>query len=333
MPRIDNSISVVTPTYNGVTFVTDALLSVFCQTRLPAEIIVVDDCSTDGTQQLVNKIAASSPVPLRLIRLENNSGGPARPINVGVAASSGEFVAILDQDDLFAGNHLEEHISALNGDAKLSFAFSWCGDFVEREHFRQSDALRGSVITAGEPLESHVRISGINVLRLLLLHGNFISGYPAFTFRRRHWEAKGGVDESLRIASDFDMLCSLASRGDAALIPKIGYWRRFHSSNATRGRVTMYREVNRVRRRWLAKVPSQLLSPTDYDDIVRRLWTDAYILREHGHYRACFEVYSLLLGLRGWNQRAVISMGKAGMHWAFRRKIVQTAGRSGLNPV
>jgi glycosyltransferase involved in cell wall biosynthesis len=68
------NISVVVPTYNGAAFIAEALASVFAQTLPPREIIVADDCSTDDTPTIVKHIASDSPLPIRLIRLEDNSG-------------------------------------------------------------------------------------------------------------------------------------------------------------------------------------------------------------------------------------------------------------------
>ena len=67
------SVSVVIPTYNGAEYVRGALASVFGQTELPAEIIVVDDVSRDNTVALVECVAREAPVPLKVIRLPRNS--------------------------------------------------------------------------------------------------------------------------------------------------------------------------------------------------------------------------------------------------------------------
>src|SRR5262245_23883515 len=100
------SISVVIPTYDGEAFVGAALASAQSQTRLPMEIIVVDDASTDRTVHLVEEMAGRTTLPVRLIRLPQNSGGPAHPMNVGIAEARGDLIAVLDQDDVFLPNRL-----------------------------------------------------------------------------------------------------------------------------------------------------------------------------------------------------------------------------------
>src|SRR5436309_2618216 len=101
------SVSVIIPTYNGTAFVRGALESVWAQTMPPLEILVVDDASTDGTPSFVASLIAESPVPLRCLQLAQNSGGPARPMNLGIAQARGEFIAILDQDDIWLPHKLQ----------------------------------------------------------------------------------------------------------------------------------------------------------------------------------------------------------------------------------
>ncbi len=116
-------VSVVIPTYNGSRFIREALESVFAQTLLPDEIIVVDDASTDGTAELVEQMASESPVPLRVIRLKENSGGPAQPMNVGIECGKCDYVALLDQDDLMDAGKLEHLTGLLNEHPKAGMAF------------------------------------------------------------------------------------------------------------------------------------------------------------------------------------------------------------------
>ena len=66
-----SSVSVVIPTYNALPFIAETLASVFAQTRLPDEVIVVDDCSPDGTVALVELIAARGPLANSVVELSS----------------------------------------------------------------------------------------------------------------------------------------------------------------------------------------------------------------------------------------------------------------------
>ncbi|AIT07114.1 glycosyl transferase family 2 [Sphingomonas taxi] len=103
-------VSVVIPGYNGEAFIGATLESLAAQTLAAWEAIVVDDCSSDGTRELVR----GWPDPrVRLIENEVN-GGPVRTRNRGVAAARGRFIAGLDQDDLCLPERLARQVAYLD---------------------------------------------------------------------------------------------------------------------------------------------------------------------------------------------------------------------------
>jgi glycosyltransferase involved in cell wall biosynthesis len=95
-------ISVIIPAYNAERYIGKAIESCLSQTYAPHEIFVVDDASTDGTAA----VAESFPSPVRVIRMARNMGvSVAR--NLGVQASTGDWIAFLDADDWFFPEKLE----------------------------------------------------------------------------------------------------------------------------------------------------------------------------------------------------------------------------------
>lgn len=103
----------VVPTFDRASVLPRALDSVIEQTRLPAEVIVVDDGSTDDTAELVE-----SRFPgVRLLRQENRGVSAAR--NRGIEASRGEWIALLDSDDEWRPRKLERQLSALEAQPDL----------------------------------------------------------------------------------------------------------------------------------------------------------------------------------------------------------------------
>jgi len=106
------TVSVVIPMHNSSTTIERALRSVVEQTRPPSEIIAVDDASTDDTCALVEKISATSPIPLKLLRLHENLGaGTTR--NEGWRVATGELIAFLDADDAWHPRKLEIQSEAM----------------------------------------------------------------------------------------------------------------------------------------------------------------------------------------------------------------------------
>lgn len=115
-------ISIVIPMYNAEAYVIDTINSVLKQSYQGFEIIVVDNCSTDTSRTLVKNIEDSR---ISLIELDYNSGGPARPRNIGIENAKGDYIAFLDADDVWKKNKLESQLLFLK-ENNIEFTSSDC---------------------------------------------------------------------------------------------------------------------------------------------------------------------------------------------------------------
>lgn len=317
-----DAVAIVVPTYNGSRFVREALGSVFAQTRNASEIVVVDDCSLDGTPELVESIVKTAPVPTRLIRLSRNSGGPARPINIGIDHSSSGLVLVLDQDDVLHPERLARDVPVLLEHPDVSVVFSWCGrNGVDGDETYQWPELKNAVAGAGALRDGFIGIDGLTGLRLLLRHKNFVFGYPGMLFRKTDWTAKGGVDESLRIASDMDLVGWLFRRGNAALVPGIGYYRRMHEDNVTRRRVETNYEISRVCCRFVIEEPALRTDPEAAATVTADIRGLIYWFRQAGYYTEAAKLCSLLRELGESRTRVGVLSLKLKMHAAWRHLV------------
>ena len=94
--------------YNAEKYIGDCLDSILNQTFQSFEVIVVDDCSTDNSVEVVNSYANKFGGRLRLEQTLQNSGGGATPRNVGLPLSRGEYISFLDADDAITPTAFEE---------------------------------------------------------------------------------------------------------------------------------------------------------------------------------------------------------------------------------
>jgi glycosyltransferase involved in cell wall biosynthesis len=287
---------------------------------LPAEVIVVDDASSDGTPDLIEAMIETSPVPLRLIRLVTNSGGPAHPTNVGIAAASGELIAVLDQDDVFAPTKLEDQASVLIEAPSIVFAFSFCDVYGREGDTRQSPSLREDILAEAESKPNYFCLSGKRVLFLLMKHGCFVLGFPGFVFRRRDWTERGGLDETLRIASDYDFLCDLSTRGPVAFVPRTAYSRREHGANLSGDLRQTSVEFGTVLLRYFLSEKAAVLRHGRRRELRETLLGVGYWFRKVRRYRDALRVYALAARHTGLDLATVRDVCKLLLEWAWPRE-------------
>ena len=104
-------ISVLIPVYNVEAFVEEAILSICNQTYKNIEIIVIDDCSTDNTYNIVSELIATDP-RIRLYKNDKNSK-IVKTLNFAFKQAKGEFIARMDGDDISAPERLEKQLQYL----------------------------------------------------------------------------------------------------------------------------------------------------------------------------------------------------------------------------
>ncbi len=104
------SVSVIMPAYNSERFVRIAIESVLAQTVRDIELLVIDDCSTDGTADAVSEYLYDPRV--RYIRMDANSGAPGAR-NKGLELAGGKYVAFIDSDDEWLPDKLERQLHTL----------------------------------------------------------------------------------------------------------------------------------------------------------------------------------------------------------------------------
>ena len=192
-------ISVVIPLYDKEREIETALRSVLAQTCLPAEIIVVDDGSTDRGAERTE--AVGSPL-VRLVRQSNAGVSAAR--NRGIAEARGEYVALLDADDAWRPGFLEE-IAAMIREFPGCGMYCTAFDILSRDGLFPAPTLR----TRGV-VENFFRDSA----------HRYIAIPSAVCIPKAVFGAVGGFPEGMKIAEDLHMWIRIASRYPGLLLAR-----------------------------------------------------------------------------------------------------------------
>jgi len=162
-------VSVIIGVYNKERYVEECLQSVLRQTYPHFELIVVDDCSTDGSLAKIRKVQDDR---IRLVQLAGNSGRPAIPRNQGLAIARGKYLAFLDADDLWMPEKLEKQVAYMESYPEFLLVHAQCkvvdgdGNFLRLRH-------EGRLPPAGDnllPLLEHcwISISSVMVKKALV---------------------------------------------------------------------------------------------------------------------------------------------------------------------
>ena len=113
-------VSIITPTYNCGQFIAETIRSVVAQTFADWEMIIVDDCSTDNTTEIVSPFVASDP-RIRFFRNDTRQGA-ALTRNRALREAQGEYIAFLDSDDLWLPEKLERQLAFME---QNGYAFTY----------------------------------------------------------------------------------------------------------------------------------------------------------------------------------------------------------------
>ncbi len=193
-------VSVIVAAYNYGRYIGDALRSVEAQTLHDWECIVVDDASTDDTAAIVQGIVARDP-RFRYMRLERN-GGVAAARNAGIAQARGEYLQMLDADDMIGPAKLERHVAFMDTHTDVAVVYS---GFV---HFTDSPALH----SPGEyKADERLTGKGSAIIRRLL-KGN-VFRMNTLLLRAAVVRAAGGFHPAFRHIEDWDLWLRLAAAG------------------------------------------------------------------------------------------------------------------------
>jgi|TARA_B110000238_G_C16022821_1_gene393995 teichuronic acid biosynthesis glycosyltransferase TuaG len=110
--KVQPLVTVITPLFNAQNFIGETIKSVLGQTYQNWEMIIIDDCSTDNSRDIVKEYETKDS-RIKLIELKKNFGGPARPRNIGLDISNGDYLAFLDADDVWLENKLQVQINEM----------------------------------------------------------------------------------------------------------------------------------------------------------------------------------------------------------------------------
>lgn len=217
-------VSVIMPCYNGEKFIGEAIESALNQTYKNWELIIVDDRSTDNSKKIIKQYYIAD-TRIQYIQHKKNKGIPSTR-NTGIKISNGEYIAFLDQDDLWMKDKLDLFIREFNRyDAKVGIIFS----DIEI-------VFADNIISRNYKKVNYYKIQKLNKRNFIkkLFMGNFIKTTSQVILRKECFNKLGLLDERLHGGDDGDFWLRAAGEFNFKYldIPLTKY--RFHKENTSK---------------------------------------------------------------------------------------------------
>ena len=262
----DPAVSVIIPAYNCADLVGQAIDSVRQQTYADFEVLVVDDGSTDATWEVIQKQEAEWD-KLRAFRIDH--GGLAAARNAALGHMRGQWIALLDSDDLWLPTKLERCMAYLAEHPDLSIVYT----------------PMDPILPDGTPIEGHSKPCHAGRLTERLFHSIFVHD-PATVFHRRVIDTVGPFDESLPVCIGHEFWLRVSMQFEFGLIDEPLALRRWSEQTLTRSNRSRGRCVKAgvLERFFFERGGRELL--TDVPRALRRLASVSYkagkiLLAEH----------------------------------------------------
>lgn len=190
------NISVVCPTYNSALFIEATVKSIFRQTRLPDEVLFIDDGSTDDTLEFLLKFKKNNNLPTKILIKQNSHKGPGSARNAGIKLASGDWIAFIDSDDIWLENKLLEVEKVIKSDTKINFICH--NEIMIKKNGKQKSMDYAKKYNKSIPLFDQLYFSNI-------------FSTSAIACKKKLLVEHGFFDESLLSAQDYDLWIKLSS--------------------------------------------------------------------------------------------------------------------------
>ncbi len=276
------SVSVVVPAYNRAHFLNTVVDTVLSQTFTDLELIIVDDGSQDDTRLICMQLAERD-TRVRYI-YQNNKGLPGAR-NMGIRAARGEFIALLDSDDLWEPTKLEKQWAVVEHNPDI--------DVIYCDYAKIDEA--GQVYHVVHPPDTRLPTMYESLLYYNIVHGSA----SAVLIRKACFDRVGLFDEALHSLEDWDMWIRLAQFYRFAFVPEVLVYLRQHTGQMQRNVASMADAYLQL----MDKVSLSIL-PKHKDHLARVRWHNQLFAAEQycivAAYTKCW--YALALAVRSWPQ-------------------------------
>ncbi|MES2767720.1 MAG: glycosyltransferase [Bdellovibrionota bacterium] len=220
-------ISVVIPVYNGAKYVEQTIQSVLEQSHKDFELLIVNDGSTDSTQAILEKYKTNPQVQI----FTKTNGGLSSARNLGIQSARGEFISLLDADDLWESTKLEAQVKKIKElDNDFGIIYTDCNYVDTKDQLLPNESEYYHLDTA---------IKG-NVYEKLIVKNQICGSGSAVLIPKKVFDAVGLFDENLKSCEDQDMWLRITKKYPVAYVNQRLVKIRVHPQSMQRNHDRMF---------------------------------------------------------------------------------------------
>ncbi len=226
-------VSVIIPNFNHSAFLEERIESVLKQECVNLEIIILDDCSTDVSVQVIEKYR-SNPLVKKIVYNTINSGSTFKQWKKGIEAANGDLIWIAESDDCANSNFLQTLVPLFAEDPSLGLAFSQSYRYSNRSEvlgdwcFHTKD-FNDSI------WDEDFKMDGKRFIQEFMLYKNPIPNASAVVFRKESLLQSNGLNVNFKLNGDWFMYSSILSISNVAFISQpLNYFREHSNKGSSR---------------------------------------------------------------------------------------------------
>ncbi len=197
----NKQVSVIIPTYNRASSIGDCIQSILDQSYPVSEILIIDDCSSDNTKDIIESFNAST---IRYFRNKEQKGA-AFSRNFGIKQSTGDYISFLDSDDTWEPDKTEKQLLSME---QHQLDVTSC--------LMKIRSIKGISTWPQIPIKGNILIADFYPQSFLI---NYF-GTPTLLMKRHVFEAVGGFDECLPRWQDWDLLIRVSEKFKIGILNK-----------------------------------------------------------------------------------------------------------------
>ncbi|MEC4817072.1 MAG: glycosyltransferase [Scytonema sp. PMC 1069.18] len=226
MSKFPPKISVLMSVYNGSRYLQKSIETILNQTFANFEFIIIDDCSTDSSWEIINDYA-NKDQRIKLFKNEENLG-LTKSLKKGFKLAQGEYIARQDADDISLQKRFEKQVSLLDTHPKVILV-----------------SCNIEVINAeGKKVAEHQQACDSQWIPWYLMFYNHVAGHSQVMFRRKPVEDIGGYSETRPYSQDYELWCRLIKVGDIFILPEVLQKQRLHNKSISAEKSTQQRTLS-----------------------------------------------------------------------------------------